>query len=983
MTFDLSQAILLILLYLTVLFGVAYITDRGWIPERIVRHPATFVLSLGICISAWGFYGVVDLAYQFGYGALAYYLGTGIMFLFAPVALQPLATLAHRFQIPSMADLLVFRYHSRSVGILSTFCMLCAVIPLMALQLQAMGDSLQILTRHSNAVYEMENSLMSFNGSAALGYCLILVVFTILFGSKQEQHLGLISAMAFESIIKITAICAIGLLAVYGVFNGLDGLDLWLEEHPENLEMLHSPIRDASSHTLLLVFIATALTMPHIFQMAVVESPRKSSTVVTWAFPLFLLLMALPIYPILWAGIELSIPLPPQYFTIGLPLYMDSPVFTMLAFLGGLSAATGALVVISLALTTMVLNHWILPFFRLDLNRNVRRQLVWLKRLVIFGVFACAYAFYLLLERQHSLSDLALIAFIETLQFIPAIFAINYWPRGNYRGVLTGLTVGTSLWALGLLIPTLAGLEEYSFWGFSVPVGLRHWNEVTLMAVCLNGLSFALISLVTRQSDEEYYSAAICADDELSLPVRVTLDAHTADDFKTRLSKALGESLAVAEVNRALSELGLPSNERRPYALRRLRSRLEINLSGLMGTSVAGELLDHYIPLKVPETQIGTDINLMETRLNQFRDHLTGMAAELNSLRLYHRNTLYSLPMAVCSIGQDTEILMWNQAMSDLTEIDTDTVTGSLISDIPQPWSQLLADFAMGEATHLYNQPIQVKGKSHWVSLHKASISGPIIEADVGQVLLLEDVTELQLLEKELMHSERLASVGRLAAGVAHEVGNPITGIACLAQNLQYEESPDAAHETARLILSQTDRVSKIVQSLVSFSHGGRHTSTEYENVTVGDCVAQAIQLLELQKEKTQVHYHNQVAPDIAVIGDAQQLIQVFINLLSNARDASEPDANIWVESRLDPNQVIIDVTDEGSGIAPEYIEQIIEPFFTTKDPGEGTGLGLAMVYSIINEHKGELEVTSPANPTTHKGTRFTIFLPKTVIVEG
>ncbi len=976
MTFDLGQAVLLIFVYLLVLFGIAYITDRGWIPRKVVQHPATYVLSLGICISAWGFYGVIDLAYQFGYGALAYYLGTGAMFLFAPVALQPLVKLAQQFKIPSLADLLVFRYHNHTVGVLATLCMLLAVIPLMVLQMEAMADSLQILTRHSSAVYDLENSFISFNRVAALGYCIALVLFTILFGSKHEQHMGLITAMAFESLIKVCAICAIGLLSVYGVFNGFDGLDNWLVDHPENLDMLHSPIRDSSSHTLLLVFIATALTMPHIFQMAIVENPKRSNSIVTWAFPLFLLLMALPVFPILWAGLELALPLSPQYFTLGIPLFMDSPGFTLLAFLGGMSAATGALVVITLALTTMVLNHWILPFFRLDASRNVHSQLIWLKRFVILGVFAIAYTFYLLLQANHSLSDLALIAFIETLQFVPAIFAITYWPRGNYRGVLAGLIVGTSIWLIGLMIPIITKITVLPIFGEEIPIGQQHWNAISLIAIGCNCLAFILVSTFTQQSDEESYSAAICADDELSQPLRVTLDAHTADEFKERLGQALGQQLAATEVNRALEELGFPSNERRPYALRRLRSKLEINLSGLMGTSVAGEILDLYIPLKVPDAKGSTDINLMETRLTQYRDHLTGMAAELNNLRLYHRNTLYSLPMAVCSIGQDLEILMWNEAMADLTKIPSEDVTGSLLTDLPAPWDSVLASFSNGAQAHLYKQPIDLDSKEHWISLHKASLSSPIIESNIGQVILLEDVTELQLLEKELIHSERLASVGRLAAGVAHEIGNPITGIACLAQNLQYEESPDAAQETAHLILSQTDRVSRIVQSLMSFSHGGRHTQTELKPLYIRDCAEQAIQLLALQKEKTQVNYHNRVPADVKILGDVQQLIQVFVNLLSNARDASDEDSNIWIDGRSEPGVVTVDVTDEGSGIAPEHLEQIVEPFFTTKDPGEGTGLGLAMVYSIINEHKGELQVHSPVDKATHTGTRFSLTFP-------
>src|SRR5690606_16843078 len=139
----------------------------------------------------------------------------------------------------------------------------------------------------------------------------------------------------------------------YGVFGGLEGLDQWLATHPDNLALLHSPVRDTGSHTLLLVFIATGVAMPHIFHMSVVENPMKNALgTVSWAFPLFLLLLALPIFPILWAGFELDVPVPAQYFTLGVPMEGGTGALTILAFVGGLSAATGAQVAIALALAT-------------------------------------------------------------------------------------------------------------------------------------------------------------------------------------------------------------------------------------------------------------------------------------------------------------------------------------------------------------------------------------------------------------------------------------------------------------------------------------------------------------------------------------------------------------------------------------------------------------------------------------------------------
>ncbi|MFM7852216.1 MAG: sensor histidine kinase, partial [Flammeovirgaceae bacterium] len=147
-------------------------------------------------------------------------------------------------------------------------------------------------------------------------------------------------------------------------------------------------------------------------------------------------------------------------------------------------------------------------------------------------------------------------------------------------------------------------------------------------------------------------------------------------------------------------------------------------------------------------------------------------------------------------------------------------------------------------------------------------------------------------------------------------------------------------------------------------------------NVFLKTCAQEAIHLLSLQKEKQTVHYHNHLAENLFVKADDQRLIQVFVNLLSNARDASPPEGDILIEGRLKHNRVEFSVTDYGTGIPQEHINQIFEPFFTTKEAGQGTGLGLAMVYSIIEDHQGALEILSPAHSDTQNGTRFIISLP-------
>lgn len=975
MTFSIVEVTFIAAIYMTALFLVAYASDRGIFPASWNNHPIIYTLSTGVVISAWAYYGVVDLAFQYGYGAIAYYLGAGALFFFAPVALLPLVQLARRFRIRSLADLMVFRYHNQLAGAVTTLCIILASLPILALQIQVVADTVQIIT--ANTQVHVAGIELPFRDVAALGYCSLLIVFTVIYGTNTDDEKGLVTALALDALVKVAALGAIGLLAIYGVFGSPGGLDQWLIANPEQFELLHKPARESSSHTLLLVFLASAVTLPHLFHMASVKAkPEEVAATLSWGFPLLLLLMALPIFPILWAGFELAVPLPAQYFTLGVPLFSESRALTILAFVGGISATTGALVVVTLHLGTMIMNHWVLPFTTLRQDK-LHHQINRIHSILIGILFAVAYSFYLLMNNNFSLTDMALMYFIGTLQFLPGTFSVAFWPNANSKGFMSGLGVGAAIWLMGVMLPSITGISGVTLplLELEIPLGIDYWQYITLLSLTLNLILILTVSAFTRTSEEERYSAELCTDDELSHPLRKVLNVHSVEDFTQQLAQSLGERDAQREIDHALNDLGLNHNERRPYALRRLRNQLEINLSGLMGTTVASELVNKHIPYGLPEGTGSTDINLIESRLSEYRNQLTGMAAELDNLRLFHRNTLEELPLAICSLGRGNEIIMWNRAMEHLTGIHSDAIIGSDLNSLEQPWKRLILDFAKSPTFHEHNRQIAIQGKLHRFSLHKANIKTPMAHSDDSQVILLEDTTELQRLEKELIHSERLASIGRLAAGVAHEIGNPVTGIACLAQNLKYDTDSEDVHETAEQIVGQTGRISSIVQSLVTFAHSGTNNDSHFGRVQVSECASEAIQLLALNKDKTQVRYENRIDPLHTIMGDSQRLAQVFINLLSNARDASPENSAVELDSHIDNNTLIVEVTDAGDGISKAHQAQVFEPFFTSKEPGEGTGLGLAMVYSIMEQHNAQIEIESPPAGRS-RGTKFILKFP-------
>ena len=285
----------------------------------------------------------------------------------------------------------------------------------------------------------------------------------------------------------------------------------------------------------------------------------------------------------------------------------------------------------------------------------------------------------------------------------------------------------------------------------------------------------------------------------------------------------------------------------------------------------------------------------------------------------------------------------------------------------------MLQDFVVNEPMHEHKKRVDIGARPRWYSLHKSVIK-PSGGQPGGIVVLMEDQTETQLLEDELMHSERLASIGRLAAGVAHEIGNPITGIDCLAQTIRYETDNPELLEMANQIQEQTKRVTRIVQSLMNFAHAGHH-STEHEPVSLAHVIDEAMQLLRLSKRSQDIAFINECAADVMVLGDDQRLVQVFVNLLSNARDASEPGQTIRVVAETDEHQVVLRIIDQGHGIPADKVDRIFEPFFTTKDVGKGTGLGLSLVYSIIEEHYGHIAIESPV--ADGRGTCVKVSLPR------
>jgi signal transduction histidine kinase/Na+/proline symporter len=960
--------------YLALLFLVAYATERGFIPARIARHPLVSTLALGVYASSWSFNGAVGFAKLEGYRFLAIYLGVTLSCLLIPLIWRPVLQLTREYQLASLADLFVFRYGGPWVGALVTLFMLAGSVPYLALEIRAITESVSVLAHGASPIV------------IGLGFCATLTLFAILFGARhpaqRDRHEGLVVAIAFESLVKLLALLSIGAFAVFGVFDGFSGMNAWLEQHPAALDALYTPMHGEPWGVLLFLAFAAAFLLPRQFHVAFAESPgARALDTSSWGLPAYLLLLSLPIAPILWAGTVFKPDANPEYYVLGITLAGRSNLLPLLAFVGGISAAGGAVILTTLALASMSLNHLLLPLRPPQRARDLYSWLLWARRGLILAIILSGFGFFLLLDKRLGLAELGLISFAAVAQFLPGLVGVLFWRRATRAGFIAGLLGGIAVWASLLAFPLLfrADTPAPSFHERLQMLPGDPWSLPVLLSLAINALLFVGSSTLFPEP-ESPERAAQPADAGPQV-----LSATSPSEFRSRLVSVLGRDAAEAEVQRALGDLTMARGERRPAELLLLRDRIERNLSGLMGPMLAKMVVSESLRMDVrSRTALAEQLRLLEQRLREARVPLEGAAAELEAFRRYFRQILEGLPQGVCALGPDSDIVIWNRALAALTGVQAETAVGLRITELPAPWGELLGGFAGQQQESRRESRVRLGSQERYLKLYRSELDSadvPLHPTSIlggAQVILVDDLTESKVLQAQLAHQDRLASVGRLAAGVAHEIGNPLTGIACVAQNLPFDMDPAVVEERAELIVEQTRRIDRIVRTLVTFSHAGSdalalESPGKSEAFELYAAVEEAMSLVRLSRKARGIECSNQCEAGVCLTGDRHKLIQVFVNLLANACDASVAGSKVLVSSRPNGQSVYVDVTDFGSGIPEDIRDRIFDPFFTTKPPGEGTGLGLSLVYSIVREHRGSLDVTS----TPGAGTTFTLTLPR------
>jgi Na+/proline symporter/nitrogen-specific signal transduction histidine kinase len=531
------------LLYLGVLFGVAYWGDlRAERGRSVISNPYVYALSLAVYCTSWTFYGSVGRAAAQGMGFLPIYLGPTLAALLGWVVLRKMILISKRYRITSIADLGAARYgKSTLLGGLITVVAVIGVTPYIALQLKAIYSSFATLLQYPQIARPA--AAPGGLGDNGLYAALLLALFAILFGTRHldatERHEGLVAAIAFESVVKLVAFLAVGAFVTFGMYGGPDDLFGRAERLPDAQLLLtlgQGGAAYGSWASLTLLAMLAVLLLPRQFQVAVVENVSESHLLkAIWLFPLYLLAINLFVLPVALAG-RLSFPpgaADADTYVLTLPMLARQEGLALLAYIGGVSAATGMVIVETVALSTMVCNDLVmpvllrLPALRLNQRADLSGLLLLVRRAAIVLLLLLGYAYFRLVGEDAALVSIGLVSFAAVAQFAPAILGGLFWKTGNRRGALAGLTLGFLVWGYTLPLPSLAGagwlprsFVERGPLGVALLrptqlLGLEGLDEIShalFWSLLLNTGAYAGLSLLTRQSPAERRQALLFVD---------------------------------------------------------------------------------------------------------------------------------------------------------------------------------------------------------------------------------------------------------------------------------------------------------------------------------------------------------------------------------------------------------------------------------------------------------------------------------------
>ena len=611
--------------YLGLLFAIAYYADqRADAGRPVIASPYIYSLSLAVYATAWTFYGSVGRAASDGIGFLPIYIGPTLMIALWWVVLRKMLRISKQNRITSLADFVASRYgKSALLGGLVTIIAVIGILPYISLQLKAVSNSFTILVQYPQIIMPVEVSATPLRQDTALWVALILAAFTIAFGTRHldaaEHHQGLVAAIAFESLVKLLAFLAVGIFVTFGIYNGFGDIFTRSLAEPK-LRAMMTPLDGVTSTYgnwvwLTILSMMAILFLPRQFQVAVIENLDEAHVKkAIWLFPLYMLAINVFVLPIAFGGL-LHFPdgrVDADTFVLTLPMAEKQELLTLLVFIGGLSAATGMVIVETIALSTMVCNDLVMPVLlrmrrlRLNQRRDLTRLLIGIRRSAIVLIVLLGYLYFKLAGEAYALVSIGLISFAAVAQFAPVILGGIFWKGGTRAGALCGLLAGFCVWFYTLLLPALArsgwmpiGLLENGPFGIGLlrPLelfglsGLNEINHAMIWSMIANIGAFVGVSLSASPSADEHRQASLFVDVFKQTGetggARFWRGTASVPDLYALLARFLGGTATDSAFRSYTSAKGMNWPDERLTADAEMVHYIEVQLAGTIGAASA------------------------------------------------------------------------------------------------------------------------------------------------------------------------------------------------------------------------------------------------------------------------------------------------------------------------------------------------------------------------------------------------------------
>ena len=611
--------------YLGLLFAIAYYADeRADAGRSVIASPYIYSLSLAVYATAWTFYGSVGRAASDGVGFLPIYIGPTLMIALWWVVMRKILRISKQNRITSLADFIASRYgKSALLGGLVTVIAVIGILPYISLQLKAVSNSFTILVQYPEIIMPTRVDAAPMREDTALWVAMILAAFTIAFGTRHldaaEHHQGMVAAIAFESLVKLLAFLAVGVFVTFGIYNGFGDLFARAAAEPK-LRAMMTPLEGvaggyASWVWLTILSMMAIMFLPRQFQVAVIENvDEKHLNKAVWLFPVYMLAINVFVLPIAFGG-RLHFPdgsVDADTFVLTLPMAEKQELLALLVFIGGLSAATGMVIVETIALSTMACNDLVMPVLlrlrrlRLNERRDLTGLLLGIRRGAIVLILLLGYLYFKLAGEAYALVSIGLISFAAVAQFAPPILGGIFWKGGTRLGALSGLTAGFAVWSYTLLLPALArsgwlpislleagplGIEllrPLQLFGLS---GLDQITHAMIWSMIANIGAYVAVSLSVAQSADEHRQASLFVDVFKQTGetggARFWRGTASVPDLYNLLARFFGVAPADSAFAEYASAKGLGWPDDRLVADAELVHYVEVQLAGAIGAASA------------------------------------------------------------------------------------------------------------------------------------------------------------------------------------------------------------------------------------------------------------------------------------------------------------------------------------------------------------------------------------------------------------